>query len=87
MNNNEKSVLMTFDLKKAFDCVNHQILISKLTVLCDQKSLEIFESYLTNRSFVKYNDKISSFKNYQLSVPQGGCLAPLFYFIYQPNFY
>ena len=83
MNKNQKAVLFTFDLKKAFDCVNHNILIQKLKKYCDQTTVKLLENYLMNRSsFVKYNNKISTFQKIITSVPQGGCLAPLLFIIY-----
>ena len=86
MNNNQKAVLFTFDLKKAFDCVNHNILIQKLKKYCDQTTVKLLENYLMNRSsFVKYNNKISTFQKIITSVPQGGCLAPLLFIIYMDD--
>ena len=83
LNSNQKSILITFDLKKAFDCIDHKILLRKLSQFCDNKSIKLFESYLLNRySFVVHNNKASKPKIPMLSVPQGGCLAPLFFIIY-----
>ena len=85
MNKNMKTVLMTFDLKKAFDCVDHKILISKLKKICENTTLSWFELYLQNRyTFVSFNKKLSTPKPINISVPQGGCLAPLL-FIYYMN--
>ena len=83
LNNNQKIVLVSFDLKKAFDCENHKILLTKFKCFCDQKALKLIESYLTNRnSIVKYNKKLSKFHKIETSVPQGDCLAPLLFVIY-----
>ena len=53
LNTNQKSILITFDLKKAFDCIDQKIMIKKLSGFCDRKTTDWFESYLYNRySFV-----------------------------------
>ena len=83
MNSNEKIILITFDLKKASDCVDHKILLKKLKYICDEKSVKLFDSYLQNRhSFVLHNRQLSNAKVLNLSVPQGGCLAPLLFIIF-----
>ena len=48
MNNNRKAVLFTFNLKKAFDCVNHSLLIEKPQRYSDQNTTELLVNYLTN---------------------------------------
>ena len=52
MNNNQKAVLFTFDLKKAFDCVNHNILIQKLKKYCDQTPTNQVTGKLSHESIV-----------------------------------
>ena len=72
------------DLEKAFDTVNHSILISKLKYygLKDQ-SLSWFTSYLNNRSQqVNLNGHISNPKLVTCGVPQGSILGPLLFLIY-----
>ena len=46
MNRNEKSVLVAFDLNKAYDYIDDNILLTKLSVFCDSKTIEFFRSYL-----------------------------------------
>ena len=83
LNSNEKCVIISFDLKKAFDCVDHKILLEKLKNICNRKSHKWFKSYISDRySFVAHNRKISKPRILKLSVPQGGCLAPLLFIIY-----
>ena len=72
------------DLSKAFDTVNHKILISKLENYGIRgKNLLWFISYLTNRiQFIKYNNLNTSFQKIVCGVPQGSVLGPLLFLIY-----
>ena len=72
------------DLKKAFDTVNHKILISKLEHYgVRSNTLKWFESYLTDRKqYVFYNGTSSETKSISCGVPQGSVLGPLLFLIY-----
>ena len=72
------------DLKKAFDTVNHKILLSKLEHYgIRDVALKWFESYLSNRKqFVVINGEKSDFKNILCGVPQGSVLGPLLFLLY-----
>ena len=61
------------DLKKAFDTVNHKILVKKLYSYGIRGQLiNWFTSYLENRSqYVTYNEKRSDIKDVICGVPQG----------------
>jgi len=80
------------DLEKAFDCVNHDILLSKLKFCgISDKDLQLYQSYLGNRycRTAVYNDsensnKVSNWANIRHGVPQSPILGPLlFSFIYR----
>ena len=72
------------DLKKAFDTVNHDILLRKLEHYGVRGPiLKWFESYLTGRKqYVFYNGATSEIKNITCGVPQGSVLGPLLFLIY-----
>ena len=72
------------DLKKAFDTVDHNILLQKLYHYGVQDlDLKWFESYLSNRKqFTRIDGVDSSIQNINIGVPQGSCLGPLLFLIY-----
>ena len=72
------------DHKKAFDTVDHQILLQKLRVYgLAGKEISWFQSYLDNRKqCCKVNGHMSKQENIHFGVPQGSCLGPLLFLIY-----
>ena len=76
------AVLM--DLSKAFDTLNHDLLIAKLHAYgFDKSSLKLVKSYLTNRwQRTKINMSFSSWSELLKGVPQGSILGPLLFNIY-----
>ena len=72
------------DLKKAFDTVNHSILLTKLEHYGRRDSaLDWFKSYMTDRKkYVYFNGHSSEIKNITCGVHQGSVLGPLLFLLY-----
>ena len=76
------AVLM--DLSKAFDTINHELLVAKLHAYgVTGPSLRLLMSYLSNRhQRTKVNDMYSTWEELLTGVPQGSVLGPLLFNIY-----
>ena len=76
--------VLFLDLKKAFDTVDHEILISKLELNGVRgNALQWFSSYLSGRKHVcKINHELSNPILNTCGVPQGSNLGPLLFLIY-----
>ena len=72
------------DLSKAFDTLDHSILLRKLYDYGIRGVVwQLFKNYLSNRSqFVSIDNHNSSFKSIRCGVPQGSILGPLLFLIY-----
>ena len=79
--------MVTLDLQKAFDTVNHTILLATMKALCmTTEAVDWFQSYLTDRQhIVDVNGILSNAKDVTCGVPQGSILGPLSFLIYVNN--
>ena len=79
--------IMFLDLSKAFDCVNHDVLLNKLYKIGLRGSLWNFmKNYLMNRPQITViNGVKSDIKLSNLSVPQGAIFSPTLFSIYSKD--
>ena len=76
------------DLEKAFDTVDHAILVSKLRQYGIRKTTgDWFQSYLDQRKqFCSINGQQSRINEIECGIPQGSCLGPLLFILYLNDF-
>ena len=81
--NNDFTIGVFMDLSRAFDIVDHRILLKKLIHYgVNGNNIRWFESYLPIRKqFLSFNNKNTNFASITCGVPQGSILGPLLFLI------
>ena len=76
--------VLLVDFRKAFDLVDHSILLSKMELYkLNQNSIKFFKSYLSNRQqSVFLNNTQSNHAAVKHGVPQGSILGPLLFLLF-----
>ena len=84
LDSGEIPISIYLDLSKAFDTLDHNILLYKLNYYGIRgTALEWFRSYLTNRAqYVEYDGECSESLQITTGVPQGSILGPMLFIIY-----
>ena len=84
INRRHLSIATFVDMAKAFDTVNHTILLNKLESLgFTGKIINLLRNYLTDRKqSTLANGVVSSLVNISCGIPQGSTVGPLMYIIY-----
>ena len=77
------------DLSKAFDSVNHDLLLAKLNAYgINLDALQLIKSYLSKRhQRVKVNNTFSEWKEIKFGVPQGSVQGPLLFNVFINNIF
>ena len=77
------SILVLMDMSKAFDSINHDMLLFKLRTLgVSPSALQWFKSYLKGRyQYVRIRDVVSQTLPVDYGVPQGSILGPFTVYI------
>ncbi len=73
MDKGELTGMLLIDLRKAFDLVDHELMLHKINLYgCNTVSMAWSKSYLHNREqCVSYDGHLSQFGHVKLGVPQG----------------
>ena len=71
------SILVLMDMSKAFDSINHDLLVKLRSLGVSPSAMEWFKSYLKGRyQYVRIGDVVSLSLSVDYGVPQGPFLAP-----------
>ena len=84
-NLNHKKIIGTIclDVAKAFDCLNHDLLLYKMSKIgfCNN-SIAWFKSYLSRTQVLKFDNNVSTELPVQTGIGQGTVLGPILFIFY-----
>ena len=84
INSSKTNIVAYLDFQKAFDTINHNILLNKLMAAgMSDKLLKLLGNYLTNRKqkTVEHNT-LSGLEDVNIGVPQGSTIGPVMFIAY-----
>ena len=83
LNNDDVIGLIFLDIPKAFDSLDHVLLLDKLREIgLTENSARWFESYLDRKQVVRHNGNVSNECAFKNGIPQGSCLGPTLFIFY-----
>ena len=84
LDSGKKSLAIFMDLSKAFDTLDHSILLEKLKYYgLNHAAVNLLQNYLFDRKqYVDYCGSVSASSTIRAGVPQGSILGPLLFLIY-----
>ena len=79
--------MILIDLQKAFDPIDHEILLQKLkAIIFSESIIEWFKSYVSERMFlINIENELSEFGKISCGEQEGSILGPLLFLIYINN--